>query len=247
MFADLRLIQSLRIQARQEVENASAYDRILVNSRYSRESVLRAYGLNAKVCYLGVDTDVFRTNGTGREYYVLGVGSFTPQKNITFLIEAVAGMRRPKPRVVWIGNVASQAYLAELRALALANGVEFDPLLMVGDKELVRHLNTAMLMVYAPRLEPFGLAPLEAAACELPTLAVAEAGVRESIVNRETGVLVDADIDQYANALDDLLANPDGLGAFGRKARIRIEQEWTLDRAVERLEDHLHACAKGQR
>jgi glycosyltransferase involved in cell wall biosynthesis len=45
-------------------------------------------------------------------------------------------------------------------------------------------------MVYSARLEPFGLAPLEANACATPVVAVAEGGVRESIGNGVNGVLI---------------------------------------------------------
>jgi len=45
-------------------------------------------------------------------------------------------------------------------------------------------------MVYSARLEPFGLAPLEANACATPVVAVAEGGVRESIRNGVNGVLI---------------------------------------------------------
>src|SRR4051812_5772762 len=41
---------ALRIQAREERDSAAAFDAILANSFYSRESILRAYGLDAKVC-----------------------------------------------------------------------------------------------------------------------------------------------------------------------------------------------------
>ena len=52
-------LQQFRTLAREEYLNARAFDRILVNSYFSRESVLRAYGLNSQVCYLGVDTSLF--------------------------------------------------------------------------------------------------------------------------------------------------------------------------------------------
>jgi glycosyltransferase involved in cell wall biosynthesis len=51
------------------------------------------------------------------------------------------------------------------------------------DENIVELLNRAAVMVYSARLEPFGLAPLEANACATPVVAVAEGGVRESIRN----------------------------------------------------------------
>ena len=41
-------------------ENASFSRYILANSYFSRESILRSYGLNSLVSYLGVDTEVFK-------------------------------------------------------------------------------------------------------------------------------------------------------------------------------------------
>jgi len=45
--------------------------------------------------------------------------------------------------------------------------------------------------LYAPRLEPVRYAPLEANACELPVVGVAEGGLRETIVDGVNGLLVD--------------------------------------------------------
>src|SRR5207253_3993871 len=52
-----------RIAVREEYLNARAMDTLLVNSAYSRESVLRAYGLPSRICYLGVDPAEFHPTG----------------------------------------------------------------------------------------------------------------------------------------------------------------------------------------
>jgi len=247
LVADYRLTQALRIQARDEAENACAFDVILVNSLYSRESVLRAYGLDARVCYLGIDVDVFRPTGVGREGYVLGLGALMPHKNVGFVIDALARCEGKPPRLVWIANVAAPFYVNQLMAEARNRGVDFTPLIGISDADLVAHLNTASVMVYAPRLEPFGLAPLEAAACELPTVAVAEAGVRESIEDGATGVLVDNDPQALAAVVGGLLADPARARAMGRQARENVEKFWTADLAAARLEEQLLALAGGTR
>ena len=43
-FADWREVRNARVQVREEIANAKAFDRILCNSCFSRESILRAYG-----------------------------------------------------------------------------------------------------------------------------------------------------------------------------------------------------------
>ena len=45
-FSDWRAVRNDRLHAREEIDNAAAFTRILVNSLFSRETVLRAYGLD---------------------------------------------------------------------------------------------------------------------------------------------------------------------------------------------------------
>ena len=101
---DLIRTQQLRILARDERLNASAFDLILVNSYFSRESLLRAYGLDSTVCYLGVDTQLFVNHQYPRENFVVSVGELSPHKNVEFIIKAVAQIAVPRPRLVWIAN-----------------------------------------------------------------------------------------------------------------------------------------------
>lgn len=236
---DWRHVQGLRVQAREEVRNAAAYDAILVNSLFSRESVLRAYGLDAQVCYLGIDTAKFRDHELPREPFVIGMGAFTPEKNPKLVIEGLARVASPRPRLVWIGNTANRGYIEELQALAQSLQVDFEPRVGVSDDALVDLLNRALLMVYAPRLEPFGLAPLEANACGLPVVAVAEGGVRETVIDGVTGIHVLHDPRAIAAAIERLRDNPDNARQLGEQGRTRVANEWTLRAAARRLEQRL--------
>src|SRR5437868_6537567 len=112
-------IQALQLQASEERSNAATFDRILVNSFFSRESVLRAYGLDAEVCYLGVSTDGFRPAEVQRERFVVGLGSFGFEKGIDTAIRAVAAIPKQKrPNLVWIANTASHPYYEQMMSLA---------------------------------------------------------------------------------------------------------------------------------
>jgi glycosyltransferase involved in cell wall biosynthesis len=122
--ADYPNLQTLRLQAKQEWLNAQSCDLLLVNSYFSRESVLRSYGVDAQVCYLGVDTTLFRNLGLQRERFILGLGSFDPIKGIDLAVKAVALLPEPRPPLVWIANSGNEDYEKRIRSLARSLGVE---------------------------------------------------------------------------------------------------------------------------
>lgn len=222
-----------------ELENAAAFDRILVNSLFSRESILRAYGLDSEVCYLGTDLSRFANLGLTREHYVVGLGSYTAEKNLALAIEAIALLPQPRPELVWVGNVDYGGTWAAMKVLAAARGVVFTAHLGIPDAQLIDILNRASLMIYAPRLEPFGLAPIEAAACGLPIVAVAEGGVRETVIDNETGLLVDNTAQAVAASVGMLLANPGLARRLGENGRATAAQRWSFDAATDRIEQAL--------
>jgi glycosyltransferase involved in cell wall biosynthesis len=227
-----------RAQMRYEQDSARAYDRILVNSYFSRESVLRAYGLDASVCYLGVDTAQFADMGLPRERMVVGVGAFVPEKNIVFVIHAIGAIpQHLRPMLVWVGNTTHPPYLQHLRDLAQQLGVNFAPQQNISQTDLVRWLNRASLMAYAPRLEPFGYAPLEANACGLPVVAVAEGGVRETVLDGVNGRLVPAEIPAFADAVTQFMAHPSLIADYGQRAKAYVTSHWGQKQAIDRLEE----------
>jgi len=244
---DFVRVQGLRIQAREEVTNARAYGQILVNSLFSRESVLRAYGLNARVCYLGIDTSTFVYDRRPREPFVVSLGSMTAEKNARFVIEAVSALGEPRPPLVWIANMASASYRSEMEDLASSLNVRFEIRLQISDAEIVDTLNRAALMLYAPRLEPFGMAPLEGNACGLPVIAVAEGGIRETVVDGINGLLVDAEPAAMARAIRRLLDDENQARTLGEAGVRLVNARWSLGAAEQRLEEHLERAVSSSR
>lgn len=234
-FADARHIADARVQVREEIRNAAAFDRILCNSYFSREAILRSYGLEAEVCYLGIDVDHFRPRDLPRQDFLVGLGAFTREKNMRLCIEAIGLLPEPRPALRWIGNINEQAYLAEMRQLASALGVTLETRERVTEEELLDTLGQARAMIYAPRLEPLGLAPLEASASGTPVVAVAEGGVRETVRDGVNGLLVDGSPASVAAALQRLLGDPDLARRLGEQGRAFAEQHWSLSVTNARL------------
>lgn len=245
-FLDWRNLRNWRLQVRAEAANAAAYDVILANSNFSRESILRAYGRDAVVCYLGIDTGHFSADDAPREGFLLGLGSFTPEKGLRLCIEAVGRLPAPRPPLVWIGNYAAGPFLEEMRALARALGVAFEPRLGVAESALLATLRRARALLYAPRLEPFGLAPLEANACGAPVIAVAEGGVRETIIDGVNGLLVAAEPAAMAAAIGRLCADPELAARLGAGGRAAVLARFGAAAAAVRLEAQLLKLLPGR-
>jgi glycosyltransferase involved in cell wall biosynthesis len=228
------------VQVREEVRNASAFNKVACNSLYSRESILRAYGLDAEVCYLGVDESRFTPGDHGpRLPFFLSVGHAAYHKNAAFIIRALGRRADKSWPLVWAANMVDEPYVAVLTQLAQRAGIKLDLRRDVSDHQLLQLYRTAGLFLYAPRLEPFGLAPLEASACGLWTVGAAEAGTRESIVDGQNGSLVAPDEEAFAQKIDELLADSAKLSAMGALARQAVQRNWGMERAVLRLEDLL--------
>lgn len=235
-----------RKQARAELVSIAAYDRVLVNSRFTRENVLRSYGVDSYVCYLGVDGELFQPEMTAPRDYLVGVGAFIPEKNIELVLNALGQLDPPRPPLVWIGDHAiSDAYVDELGALARRLDVSFTPRRSVTDDELVQLVRGARAMVYSPRLEPFGFAPLEANACGVPVIAGAEGGLRESVIDDVNGLLVEPHVDAFAAAIDRLWRHPVEAAELGAAGREHVVKNWSVNDAVERLERHLIEVSDG--
>lgn len=232
--------RALNVQARQERFSAGGFGLILVNSLFSRENVLRAYGLDAKVCYLGVDVELFKPTESRRNY-VVGLGSIAAHKGIDRVLAVLALVPEAlRPPLIWGANFVDAEYKLYIEGLARSLGVSLSLQVGLSDSEVVRLLGEAVLMLYTPRLEPFGLAPLEANACGTPVVAVAEGGVRETVRDWVNGVLLpDADPAPLARSVVFLLEHPEVLARLRDSARRHVVENWGWGAAVDRLEQHL--------
>lgn len=237
------------MQVRFETAWVDAFDEVLVNSLFSRESVLRAYGRDSRVCRLGIDLSRFapRDRPAQLRGNVLAIGALVREKNAEFLIRALAAAGGAVKRFTWVANhVYDPPYRSAITSLAERLGVPLVLETSVSDDELLQHMAEADVFVYAPRLEPFGLAPLEANASGLPVVAVAEAGVRETISDGVNGLLVEPEESAFGNAVSGLLGDSVRARALGSAALAHVTAHWGLEGAVDRLENRLLAVAAGE-
>jgi glycosyltransferase involved in cell wall biosynthesis len=198
------------------------------------------YGIFAHIGDLGVDVELFRPLGLPKDDFVVSVGALNPQKGFDFLIRSLALLEKARrPVLMIVCNSADERERAYLTTLAeqLQVTVEFRSL--IPDQELVRLYNRARLTAYAPVMEPFGFVPLESMACQTPVVGVREGGVRESVTDGVTGVLVDRETEAMAAAIRALLADPNKVDHLGHHGRAGVEDRWSWAASIEVIERYL--------
>jgi glycosyltransferase involved in cell wall biosynthesis len=188
---------------------------------------------------LGVDADTFSPNGGRRDGYILSVGALHPLKGHQFVIEALASLPAPRPRLVIVADRGDLG--PALAALADARGVELELRTGVPLPELVELYRRAEVVACGQIREPFGLVPLEAMATGTPVVAVAEGGFLETIEDGRTGLLAPRRPEAFATAVRRVLDGTElaaELRARGREAAVARTWERTargFDALLERV------------
>lgn len=230
-------------ELKMDKENMLAAKYILANSYFSRESILRTYGLNSFVSYLGIDTSIFKPIKTESEDFVLSVGTCTPSKGYDFIIRSLSLIEREiRPKLIIVSNAADEAWESYLNELAINCGVDMQILKLIDDHKLVELYNKAKMVVYAPYLEPFGLVSIEAMGCGTPVVGVKEGGLRETVIHNKTGILTQRDESLFADAIKKFIKYNGN--EMSKLSVDTVKKYWTLEHAGKRLENHLNRASK---
>lgn len=225
------------LRYRRTQQNLQSARHVLTNSWFARSELQDAFGVTAQVCYLGVDVVHFRPLGVPREGYVLSVGAVHHYKGYRFLIQALARVSEGRrPPLVIAANSAEPAELQALQALATQLRVNLTVHRVADETAMAELYNRAAAFVYSPIREPWGLAAVEAMACGTPIIAVAEGGMKESVIDGETGLLTARDAGAFADALDHVLSEPTLAARLGAGGVARARDTFTWARTVEQLE-----------
>jgi type III pantothenate kinase len=107
---------------------------------------------------------------------------------------------------------------------------------------------SADLVLSTPWYEPFGITPVEAAACGRPLVGSAVGGLLDTVADGETGRLVPArDVPALAAAVRELLADRERAEQMGRTARCRAVASYDWAQVAARTEEALEAAVRSRR
>jgi starch synthase len=256
-------------------------DAIIAVSEATRADIRRAYPEvkpdRIHVIYNGIDvteyqktseTKVLTDHGVDpAKAYVLFVGRITRQKGVTHLLDAIRYLPRETQVVLCAGAPDSEEIATEVRQKVEQASRQHPNMIwiekMVTKEEAIQLYSHARVFCCPSVYEPFGIVNLEAMACRAPVVASATGGIKEVVVNGETGYLVPFEQDpvtgfprhpevfarDLAAALGRLLDDPERCRSFGDAGRRRAEGifSWTgigqqTIRLYKQLIEHRHVA-----
>ena len=202
-------------------------------------------GADVEAFHPGLPVDDLRErHGLRDRPVIVCVSRLVARKGQDVLIRGLASIRRrvPEAVLVIVGGGPYRAPLEEMAAeLAPAGSVVFTG--QVSEEDLPRYyrLGDVFAMPCRNRLggfevEGWGNVFIEAAACGRPVVVGDSGGAGESLVDGETGLLVDgSDVRAVADAVAGLLTDPARAEGMGRAGRERVERHYTWQRAAGEL------------
>src|ERR1700676_332926 len=171
------------------------------------------------------------------EPILMHLSNFRPVKRITDAIEIFALVRAKMPaKLVLIGDGPDRGaaeYLVRKKKL------QKDVFFLGKQDQVYKFLSCADLFLLPSQLESFGLAALEAMACEVPVIATNVGGVPEVIEHNVDGFLVEpGDVKAAANYAIDLLSRADRGRSVGQLARIHAKRDYCAKAVIPAYESY---------
>lgn len=205
----------------------------------------------AHVIHHGIDLDDFAPSadrtalrkhlGLPAKALLVGCyGRIRAQKGTDLFLDAMLESLPEHPRLhgIIMGRAtgAHESFETELKDRAEQSGygdrLHFAPEVPVWD---MADWYAALDLYVAPqRSEGFGLTPLEAAACAVPSLAADVGAFSELILPDKTGwICPPDDLGALSTGLRKAIADPEQLATMGRAARAHAETQFTLKREAD--------------
>ena len=233
-----------------EVDRALAYerkvyhgvDRIFTMSEYLRRSFIENFEVPAEKVYNvggAINLEAIPGPAFGKSYdgsEILFIGVQFERKGGPQLLEAFRAVRSQIPRAI--------LHIVGPRGLTIPPGreagVEFHGYLSKSDPvdraRLEALFQRCSLFVMPSLYEPFGVAPLEAMAHQIPCVVTGRWALPEIVRPGVTGELVEAGrVDELQSKICTLLSDPDALRRMGEAGRNRVLEAYTWEHVVRRI------------
>jgi N-acetyl-alpha-D-glucosaminyl L-malate synthase BshA len=223
-------------------------DGVTAISQYLRERTLREFDIanRIQVIYNFVNCDFYiRDEGvaerraefaTEKERLLVHLSNFRPVKRVTDVIEIFDRVRKKIPsKLLLIGDGPDRS---QAEWLAVQKGIHEQVIFLGKQDRVSEKLAIADVLLLPSQLESFGLAALEAMACQVVPIATNVGGIPEVIEHGQNGFLGEVgDVETMARYAIDILGDDARLQALGKAARASAQSRFCASKIIPQYED----------
>lgn len=228
---------------------AAKADRVIAISQFIKDYIIDTFGTDESIIDIaprGVDISKFtptrfmseeleklkETNNIPKDVPVLNLtGRITRWKGHTLLVDTLAHVKDLDWVCTFVGDFGKKSnYEDELKTLIKEHGLE-DRILFLGNQKdpAPFYLMSDLAFSMATQPEAFGRVAIEAGAMGTAIFATAHGGSLETVINNETGFLVDPENkESMAEILRTALKNVTNLHKMGDKGRQHVQNNFTM-------------------
>jgi len=233
---------------------------LLANSKYTAQRFGQSgYAKKIGILTPGVDDRVFNPQagdksvlkryGIDDNIIILVVARLVPKKNLENIVRSMMLIKDRGFNAVCliVGEGEERKNLEKLRdSLGLSSDVVF-----VGriEHNLLPGIFCASDIFLQPSLEvdgdveTFGITFLEASACSIPVIGSISGGIKEAVIDGQTGILVNpGNVEAIAGAVISLLENSDLRKKMGKNGLKLIKENFTWEKIGDNLNGYLTSC-----
>lgn len=193
----------------------------------------------------GVDTDLFKKLNNKKEKNKIVIGivkTLAPTYGIEYLIKAIKKLKDILEKEIFNKievHIYGKGYLEdELKKLTVDLNLEekIKFLGFIKNTDVPKAINKMDIFVVPSLEESFGVAAVEAMACEIPVIVSDANGLKEVVVNNETGFVVPKkNYKAIAERLRELILDETLRIKFGRNGRKRVLELYNWNNNVNRM------------
>lgn len=226
-------------------------DALTAVSRWLREETERLFAprLEVEVVHNFIDPGVYRRvepsarcRSRGDGPVLIHISNFRPVKRVPAVLDIFARVHARRPAWLWL--VGDGPDSAEVHRRAAALGLADRVVFWGKQSSVVPLLSASDVLLLPSRLEAFGLAALEAMACEVPVVGSRVGGLPEVVEDGVTGFLQDPeDLDGMAESCLRLLEDPGLHRTMAQAARERAVSLFAAERVIPRYEEIYYRLA----
>ena len=231
-------------------------DAVIAVSQETKQDVLKYFHVDEKkvsVIYNGIDLDEYNVTADSSALdkygidkskpYVLFVGRITRQKGIIHLVNAINYINNDTQVVLCAGAPDTEDIGREMKLSVEEVQEKRSNVIwiaeMLSKKEVIQLYSHAAVFCCPSIYEPFGIINIEAMACKTAVVASSVGGIKEVVVNGETGILIPLEQEKtapfeasnpdtfsrdLADGINTLMADEKLRETMGANGRKRVEE-----------------------